>query len=273
VTPSAAGAPAYEEIVRPAGAGRETLYVLAASALVLLLAFALIAVRRQLPETQELAEYQISAYSGLNSVEQGLYNDLLAASLEIDLYHADTLTWPSVEHLRSGYIPPFAQDMSWKQRGALQWRQDVPDMELQHTVSYFALSQDYSVTGSFIIWMTHKHNMVGPMAEAFLSQRGKGSGATAPLPGAMPGMDGFDAGIGGLPGMPGPAAPPPDPAAAAAADGMPPLKPQIRIWYHPGPAVGPPGLYLDQHLIRAGWKEVMPYSGSDETRRLKGNAS
>jgi hypothetical protein len=272
VNPTAAGTSHFEEIVRPAGAGREALYVLAASAVVFLLAFTLIAVRRQLPETQELAEYQISAYSGLNAVEQGLYNDLLAASLEIDLYHADTLTWPSVEHLRSTYIPPFAQDMSWKQRGALQWRQDVPDMEMQHTVSYFALSQDYAVTGSFIIWMTHKHNMVGPMAEAFMSQRGNGP-AAAPLPGAAPGLDGFDAGIGALPGMPAPAAPPPDPAADAADKALPPLKPQIRIWYHPGPAVGPPGLYLDQHLIRAGWKEVMPYSGNDETRRLKGNSS
>ncbi|MBI1321378.1 MAG: hypothetical protein GC168_20840 [Candidatus Hydrogenedens sp.] len=271
---AAAGAAPYDEIVRPAGAGREALYVLLASGVVLLVALGLIALRHQSPPVQELAEYQISAYSGLNTVEQGLYNDLLAASLEIDLYHADTLTWPPVEKLRSLYIPPFAQDMSWKQRGALQWKQDVPDVELQHTVAYYALSDDYSITGSFILWMTHKHNMVGPGGNLFLQQRGQNPAGGDPLAGPLVApQPSADPALGAMPGMPAPNIPTADPKAAPAA-GAPvaPLKPQVRIWYHPGPAVGPPGLYIDQHLIRAGWKEVMPYSGSDETRRLKGSA-
>ena len=178
----------FDEIVPPATTGREAAYVLGACVLISVLAAGLILVRRTVPPVQELAEYQLSAFSGLNTVEQGLYNDLLAASLEIDLYHADALQWPSVDWMREQYIAPFARDLSWKKRGALRWRQDVPNIELQHTVAYFALSEDYDTTGSFILWMTHKHNMIGPMADAFRQQRGPGLPGAGPLAGPMIGV-------------------------------------------------------------------------------------
>lgn len=278
-------APTWTETVPPASARRETIAVAAACVAIVCAAGLIIGLRGRVEAAQELAEYQISAYDGLNPVEQGIYNDLLAASLEVDNYHADTLHWPSVAQLQGQYIAPFVHDLSWQQRGALEWQQDIPNIELQHTVAYYALSQKEEVTGSFLLWMTHKHNMTGPMAEAFMAQRGnaktvtQGPGMNTGIARRDPLAGGFsgDMGVAGLP-SPGAALPSPG-APAAAQPGQTPagpaqvFKPQVRVWYHPGSAPAPPTIYQDEQLIRAGWREVIARTGTDETRRLQGTTA
>ncbi len=265
------------QVIAPATARRETLYVAVSCVAIVVLAGFIIGVRGTVEASQELAEYQVSAYSGLNPTEQGVYNDLLAASLDIDLYHADTLHWPSVLQLQGQYISPFVRDLSWQQRGKLDWQMDVPDLEQQHTVAYYALSQSPDSSGSFLLWMTHKHNMSGPGADAFLSQRGKKPGNTsAPGPGNMATRPdpltannlGGDLGIPGLP-SPGAALLPPGAAQGQPNMGMA-FKPQVRIWYHPGASPAAPDIYLDEQLIKAGWREVIARTGTDETQRLRG---
>jgi hypothetical protein len=266
---------AWTENVKPASARQETLSVAVACLLIILVAGLLISVRGRVEATQELAEYQISAYDGLNPTEQGIYNDLLAASLDIDLYHADTLRWPSVLQLQGQYIAPFVKDLSWQQRGALEWQQDIPNIELQHTVAYYALSKKPDVTGSFLLWMTHKHNMSGPMADAFMAQRGGQGKAITQGPGMVPGAlptDPLAAGISGdmgVAGLPSPGNAPTEPKPGAAATQA--FKPQVRVWVHPGSAE-PPTVYQDEQLIQAGWKEVIARTGTEETQRLQGGA-
>jgi hypothetical protein len=269
----------WTEVVRPASARRETIAVALSCVVVTLLAGIIIGLRGRVEATQELAEYQVSAYDGLNPTEQGIYNDMLAASLDIDLYHSDTLRWPSVLQLQGQYIAPFVRDLSWQQRGGLEWQMDVPDMEQQHTVAYYALSPKPEVTGSFLLWMTHKHNMMGPAGDAFLTQRGK-KAPGGPGPGNMSGR-GDPLAQGNLqtdlsfPGLPAPSptlttpggavtSPPAGGAAAVA------FKPQVRVWYHPGAVAEAPGVYLDEQLIKTGWREVIARTGTDETKRLRG---
>lgn len=274
----------HTEVVRPATVRGETLIVSLSSLVIIALAALIIGARGRVEATEELAEYQVSAYTGLNATEQGVYNDLLAASLDIDMYHADTLRWPSVLQLQGQYIAPFVKDLSWQQRAGLEWEQDIPDVELQHTVAYYALSSQSEVTGSFLLWMTHKHNMSGPNAAAYAAQRGANGDKPRSDAGMLPTnepilMDPLY----GNTGMPRLSAPSPtlgSPQGASTTmepeeplrEGAP-LKPQVRVWYHPGPTVKAPDLYLDEHLITAGWREVIARTGTDESNRLRGPGS
>ncbi len=267
------------EVVPPATARRETLSVAAACFAVVLLAGIIIGVRGRVEATQELAEYQVSAYDGLNPTEQGIYNDLLAASLDIDMYHSDTLRWPSVLQLQGQYIAPFVKDLSWQQRGGLEWQMDIPNIEQQHTVAYYALSLKPDLAGSFLLWMTHKHNMTGPASEAFLAQRGK-KVPTGPGPGDMTGR-GDPLAQGNLqsdlsfPGLPAPSPTLTTPGGAgttlpAGGAAGAAFKPQVRVWYHPRTVSEAPSVYLDEQLIKGGWREVVARTGTDENKRLRG---
>ena len=264
------------EVVRPATARGETLIVGGACIFVLLVAALLIGVRGRVEATQELADYQVSAYDGLNATEQGVYNDLLAASLDIDMYHADTLRWPSVLQLQGQYIAPFVKDLSWQQRGGLEWSQDIPDIEQQHTVAYYALSQRTDLTGSFLLWMTHKHNMSGPNAAAYALRGGGAQSSAGMLPTNEPVLSDPLYGNTGMPRLSAPSptlVPQPAPAAGdSAAKDLPVLKPQVRIWYHPSPEAVAPSVYLDEQLIKAGWREVVALTGTEESQRLRGPA-
>lgn len=258
----------HVETVRPASARRETIAVATACVGIVIAASLVITVRGRVEAAQELAEYQISAYDGLDPTAKGVYNDLLTASLDIDLYHADTLRWPSVEQLQGQYIAPFVRDLSWQQRGALEWRQDIPNIEMQHTVAYYALSQKPDTTGSFLLWMTHKHNMTGPMADAFMAQRGEKQVTQGPGFGRIPGADISDMGMSSIAGGAS-AAQPPKPAGTGDAQRF---KPQVRIWFHPQSPGSAPSVYQDEQLIRAGWREVIARTGTEETQRLQGNS-
>lgn len=46
---------------------------------------------------------------------------------------------------------------------------------------------------------------------------------------------------------------------------------QSTVWIHPNPRIAAPDTIKRESLIRNGWKEVVPYSGDAEVRRLRGD--
>jgi len=48
---------------------------------------------------------------------------------------------------------------------------------------------------------------------------------------------------------------------------------QNTIWIHPDPNTEFPEITKPESLIRAGWRQVVPYSGADEVERLRGAGS
>ncbi len=67
-----------------------------------------------------LLQYQLIALEELNPTEQGIYNDLLTAVMEINgVYKDNGGQWMSVSELVEYYIPPFVRDQAWKVRGRL----------------------------------------------------------------------------------------------------------------------------------------------------------
>lgn len=109
------------QIVRPAGAGHETLAVLAGCALILAIAGTVVTLRAAPEQSHAVAANQLDARRDLNAAEQGVYADLRIALEEIDAERAGQSRLPAVAALADMGLPPFAQDASSAQRGAHVW--------------------------------------------------------------------------------------------------------------------------------------------------------
>jgi hypothetical protein len=110
------------QVVRPAGAGHETLWVLLAAACVLVVAAALIGARAQPLAAEALSPHQVDARTQLNAAEQGVHADLLVAADEIAALAASDGALPAVQRLRDMDLPPFAVGMGATARGGHEWQ-------------------------------------------------------------------------------------------------------------------------------------------------------
>ena len=109
------------QIVRPAGAGHETLAVLAGCALILAVAAAVVTLRAAPAQSHAVAAHQLDARRDLTAAEQGVYADLRVALEEIEAERAGGTRLPAVAALSESGLPPFARDASSVQRGAHVW--------------------------------------------------------------------------------------------------------------------------------------------------------
>ncbi|WP_110995156.1 DUF6162 family protein [Pseudomonas sichuanensis] len=132
------------QVVRPAGAGHETLYVLLTAALILLLAASVVALRGEREDEQAVAAHQLDARRDLNAAEQGLHTDLWVAVEEIRALREETGSAPQVAELADAGLPPFVTDASSQSRGSLQWA-------LLDNGAYLGRSQAPEVAGSLLL--------------------------------------------------------------------------------------------------------------------------
>ncbi|WP_382320452.1 DUF6162 family protein [Hydrogenophaga sp. UC242_53] len=106
------------QVVRPAGAGHETLWVVLAAACVLAVAAILIGARAQPLAAAALSSHQIDARTQLNAAEQGVHADLLVAAEEITALIETDKALPAIEQLRGMDLPPFVTGVGAAARGA-----------------------------------------------------------------------------------------------------------------------------------------------------------
>ena len=109
------------QVIRPAGAGHETLYVLLVSALIVALAASVVLVRGERVDDQPIASHQIDARRDLTPAEQGLYTDLRVAFDEIQYLREEQGAVPEVQALTAEGLPPFVIDAGSQGRGDHQW--------------------------------------------------------------------------------------------------------------------------------------------------------
>lgn len=134
-------------IVRPAGAGHETLWVLLTAVVVLGLAALFVSARTKPEAVAVLAAHQIDARSQLNAAEQGVHGDLLVAAEEIAALAEAEQALPRVEQLRTMDLPPFAGGMTSVTRGGHEWRTTAQGPY----VAYVGRSVAPGVAGSFLL--------------------------------------------------------------------------------------------------------------------------
>ncbi|WP_433736322.1 DUF6162 family protein [Pseudomonas putida] len=134
-------------VVRPAGAGHETLNVLLLCLLILALAGSVVAWRHESQDVTHLTSHQLDARRDLSASEQGIYADLRVTLDEIHLLRQEQQTLPTPEALADEGFAPFAQDASSVSRGAHAW-------QMLADKAYFGQSKTPAVAGSFLMRLT-----------------------------------------------------------------------------------------------------------------------
>ncbi len=148
------------QVVKPAGAGHETLWVLLASACILLVAAIVVGVRAVPLAAAALAPNQIDARTQLNAVEQGVHADLLVAAEEITALVATDKVLPRVEQLREMELPPFAVGAGVGTRGGHEWRTTTQG----HEMAYVGRSAAPDVAASMLLRLPAKNEGAKPDA-------------------------------------------------------------------------------------------------------------
>lgn len=135
------------QVVRPAGAGHETLNVLLLCLLILAIAGSVVAWRGVSHEPEPVATNQLDARRDLSAAEQGIYADLRVTLDEIRLLREEQQAVPTPQNLADEGFAPFAQDASSVSRGGHVW-------QLLADTAYFGQSQVPAVAGSFVMLLS-----------------------------------------------------------------------------------------------------------------------
>ncbi|MFV0453829.1 MAG: DUF6162 family protein [Pseudomonas sp.] len=148
------------QTIRPAGAGHETLYVLALCLAILVLAGSVVAWRAEPEQQATVSEHQLDARRDLTAAEQGIHADINVAVDEIHLYLVDEQRLPSPQELAEDNFPPFVDDTSAANRGRHRWQLlDVAGEQV-----YLGLSQAHEVAGSFLL------RLDGPQTDIWINR-------------------------------------------------------------------------------------------------------
>jgi len=135
--------------------------VLLALALMALCAFTAIYARTYGIEEkeQELLDWQISAYDGLQGADQAIYNELLVAADEIYYMNYYNGYWPMDADFQDALLPPFYRDLSWERNGALTWtlKDVIQEGEAQGLTLYHGGNSKVAGQGAFLLIIDHKH--------------------------------------------------------------------------------------------------------------------
>ncbi|ABA75663.1 MULTISPECIES: DUF6162 family protein [Pseudomonas] len=164
------------QVVRPAGAGHETLNVLLMCLLILAVAGSVVAWRGVSHEPEPVSSHQLDARRDLGASEQGIYADLRVTLDEIHLLREEQQALPTPQNLADEGFAPFAQDASSVSRGGHVW-------QLLADSAYFGQSQVPTVAGSFLmrlnnagpdIWLNRATDLQAPtdLSDAALSAAG-----------------------------------------------------------------------------------------------------
>lgn len=167
------------QVVRPAGAGHETLYVLLLCLAILAVAGSVVAWRGEPKEVTSVQSHQLDARRDLSAAEQGIYADLRVTLDEIHLLREEQQALPAPQALADEGFAPFAQDASSVSRGGHAW-------QLLTAPAYFGHSQTPGVAGSFLmrlgakddsapdIWLNRSAALAAPtdLSDAALSGAG-----------------------------------------------------------------------------------------------------
>ena len=152
------------QVVRPAGAGHETLYVLLLCLIILAVAGTVVALHGETQAVAAVPSHQLDARRDLSAAEQGIYADLRVTLDEIQLLQQEQDALPTPEQLGEEGFAPFAQDASSVSRGNHQWQLLAPS-------TYLGLSQAPSTSGSVLmrvqgaepdIWLNRSANLAAP---------------------------------------------------------------------------------------------------------------
>jgi hypothetical protein len=108
---------------------------------------------------QVILDWQVSAFSGLQGVDQAIYNELLVAADEIYYLQYYNGYWPADADFQDALLPPFYRDLSWERNGSVQWtlKDVVQEGEAQGLTLYHGAGGTLAEQGAWVLVIDHKH--------------------------------------------------------------------------------------------------------------------
>jgi hypothetical protein len=108
---------------------------------------------------QEILDWQVSAYDGLQGVDQAIYNELLVAADEIYYMNYYSGYWPADADFQDALLPPFYRDLSWERNGSVTWtlKDVIQEGEAQGLTLYHGGGGTVAGQGAFLLIIDHKH--------------------------------------------------------------------------------------------------------------------
>lgn len=159
---------AASQVIRPSSHRHEGLTLLAATAVIAGALALYVAVSGRGDDSIDLLEWQISSFAGLEGADQAIYNSLFTVKDEIPYIYDDInmfnepgvkFRWPNLQDFQDWLLPPFYQDNSWEQNGALQWSlyEPLAEGEMQGSTMYLGTDGRLPAQGSFLLIIGHVH--------------------------------------------------------------------------------------------------------------------
>ena len=116
-------------IVKPLSSKKENIFLILAFIVLILLAGIALKIRHRTDYEIDLQENEIISYEVLDNIELGLYSDIKNSLVDISQIKAENNALPEIEDLVTEEIPPYFKDVTWEQRGAMEWKKIKHDNE------------------------------------------------------------------------------------------------------------------------------------------------
>ena len=116
-------------IVKPLSSKKENIFLILAFIVLILLAGIALKIRHRTDYEINLQENEIISYEVLDNIELGLYSDIKNSLVDIAQLKAENNALPEIEDLVTEEIPPYFKDVTWEQRGAMEWKKINHDNE------------------------------------------------------------------------------------------------------------------------------------------------
>ncbi|MES2626657.1 MAG: hypothetical protein V4628_15330 [Pseudomonadota bacterium] len=108
---------------------------------------------------QEILDWQISSFSGLQGIDQAIYNELIVAADEVNWLVYYNGYWPDDADFQENLLAPFYRDLSWEHNGSVKWtlKNVIQEGEAQGLTLYHGGGGTIETQGAFLLVIDHKH--------------------------------------------------------------------------------------------------------------------
>lgn len=108
-------------IVKPLSSKKENILLILTFFVLLSIAAIALKIRQRDEYKVEVKEDEIVSYKVLNNIELGIYSDIKNSLVDISQIRDEQNSFPTLKELEEEEIPPYFKDVTWEQRGAVEW--------------------------------------------------------------------------------------------------------------------------------------------------------
>ena len=108
-------------IVKPLSSKKENIFLILAFFILISLAAIALKIRHRTDYEITLKDNEIVSYEILNNIELGVYSDIKNSLVDISQLKDENNSLPSLKVLAEEEIPPYFKDVTWEERGAVEW--------------------------------------------------------------------------------------------------------------------------------------------------------